>query len=128
MGRMLIISTDNQIYESLENFSKEFGCDFSIYNHSNDPLDIISEVLSKNSNIVILDDDFIAPNSTRLLENIRKVNPKLSVIFITSDLSIELGRAINSIGVKYYLIKPIDSMNLREFINSVRTQNQNLIF
>ncbi len=114
---MVTISKDNQIYESLENFAKEFGCDFSIYNNSNDPLDIISEVLSKNSNIVILDDDFIAPNSTRLL-----------VIFITSDLSIELGRAINSIGVKYYLIKPIDSMNLREFINSVRTQNQNFIY
>ncbi|MBK7105641.1 MAG: response regulator [Ignavibacteriae bacterium] len=125
---MLIISNDDQIYNSLENLSKEFGCDYSIFKNSKDPLDIVSEVLSKNSTLVILDDDFIAPNSIRLLETIKKVNPKLSIIFITSNLSIELGRAINNIGVTFYLIKPIDTLNLREFINSVRTQNQNLLY
>jgi len=128
MGKMLIISNDSEIYNSLDNFSKELGCDYNIYKNSNDPLDIVSEVLSKNSTLVILDDDFIAPNSIRLLETIKKVNPNLSIIFITSDLSIELGRAINNIGVKFYLIKPIDTINLSEFINSVRTQNQSLLY
>lgn len=126
MGKILIISNDIQINNSLESFSKEFNCECKIYKKSNDPLDIASEVLSKNSTLVILDDDFIAPNSIKLLETIKKVNPKLSIIFITSDLSIELGRAINNIGVKFYLIKPIDTINLREFINSVRAQNQSL--
>ncbi|MCB0749830.1 MAG: hypothetical protein KDC90_20415, partial [Ignavibacteriae bacterium] len=64
------------------------------------------------------------PNSVKILESIKKVNSKLAIIFITSDTSIELGRKINNIGVKYYLMKPISEDNLKEFVRSVKSQNE----
>lgn len=123
MGKIMFISNDNEMSDSLQTLANELNCDFSSYSNSKDPLDIVSEVVSNTSNILILDDDFLCPNSARLLVSIKKVSPKLSVIFITSDSSLELGRSINSIGVKYYLIKPIAEVDLREFIISVKTQN-----
>ena len=128
MGKMLVISSDDEMVNSLNGFSDEIDCECITYNNSNDPLDIVSEVMSKNPTLLLLDDDFIAPNSAKVLESFKKLNPKLSIIFITSDLSIELGRTINNIGVKFYLIKPIETENLKEFIKSVKNQNQNFIY
>ncbi|MCB0747258.1 MAG: hypothetical protein H6613_10425 [Ignavibacteriales bacterium] len=128
MSKMLLISSDFNLNSSLKKLSDEVKCDYCFYDKSEDPLDIISEVLSTNARLIILDDDFIAPASAKLLESIKKVKSKLSIIFITSDSSLELGRTINNIGVKFYLIKPISEENLREFIKSVRTQNQEQIY
>jgi FixJ family two-component response regulator len=130
MGKIMFISNDTEMSKSLQTLSSELSCDFSLYSNSKDPLDIISEVVAKTSNILILDDDYLSPNSTKLLVSIKKVSPKLPVIFMTSDTGLELGRSVNSIGVKYYLIKPITEVNLREFIISVKTQNDetNLIY
>jgi len=128
MGKLLVISSDDEMVNSLNGFSGEIDCECIIYNHSNDPLDIVSEAISKNPTLLLLDDDFIAPNSAKVLESFKKLNPKLPIIFITSDLSIKLGRTINNIGVKFYLIKPIETENLKEFIKSVKNQNQNFIY
>lgn len=128
MSKILLISNDSKLNSTLEKLSNEISCDLSFFNKSADPLDIISEVLSTNAHLIILDDDFIAPASAKLLESIKKVKSKLSIIFITADSSLELGRTINNIGVKFYLIKPITEENLREFIKSVKTQNQTQIY
>ncbi len=82
----------------------------------------MSHVCSNNPSLLIIDDDFVKPISERLLASIKKVNPKLPIIFITSNTSLELGRAINSIGVKYYLMKPLSDEDLKEFITSI-TEN-----
>lgn len=128
MSKILLISNDSNLNSSLEKLSSEINCELSFYNKSADSLDVISEVLSANAQLIILDDDYIAPASAKLLESIKKVKSKLAIIFITSDSSLELGRTINNIGVKFYLIKPISEENLREFIKSVRTQNQEQIY
>jgi response regulator of citrate/malate metabolism len=128
MGKMLLISKDEDMVNSLNGFAEELDCECFTFNSSNDPLDIISEVISKNPTLLLLDDDFVSPNTVKLLESLKKVNPKLSVIFITSDLSLEFGRTVNSIGVKFYLLKPIDTNNLKEFIKSVRNQNQKFYY
>ncbi|MCB9205950.1 MAG: response regulator [Ignavibacteriales bacterium] len=128
MSRMLLISNDNELKTYLNSTAEIMNCDFNFCNSSKDPVDIISEIFRKNSTLLILDDDFIAPNSVKILESIKKVNSKLSIIFITSDTSIELGRKINNIGVKYYLMKPISEDNLKEFVRSVKSQNEQHIF
>lgn len=128
MSRILLISIDEELKSNSKNVVKQMNCDFDLFNESNLPIDVVSEVFRKNSTLLILDDDFIAPNSVKILESIKKVNSKLSIIFITSDISLELGRKINKLGVKYYLIKPISEDHLKEFIKSVKTQNEEHIF
>ena len=124
---MLIISKDSSLTEALNNTANIMQCEYYNFSNSTDPLDIASEIFSINPSLLILDDDFTLPNSAKLLESLKKVNSKLQIIFITSDTGLELGRKINKIGVKYYLIKPIEKSSLIEFIKSVKTENEQYI-
>ena len=124
---MLIISKDNSLTKALNNTADIMQCEFYNFSNSTDSLDIASEIFSINPSLLIIDDDFTAQNSAKLLESIKKVNSKLQIIFITSDTGLELGRKINKIGVKYYLIKPIEKESLNEFIKSIKTENEQYI-
>lgn len=122
MIKILIISIDQNIkFFSEKNFNNP-DFQFITFSSTTDPLDIMSQVCSIHPSILILDDDFISPNSIHLLESIKKVNPKLSVIFVTSNTSLELGRKINSIGVKSYLMKPISESVFHEYLKSANRQ------
>ena len=124
---MLFISKDNILIQSVNYTAENLGCEYHNFSNSLDPLDIASEIFSINPSLLIIDDDFTAPNSAKILESLKKVNSKLQIIFITSDTGLELGRKINKIGVKYYLIKPIEKESLNQFIKSVKTENEQYI-
>jgi two-component system response regulator YesN len=127
MAKMLFISKDNILIQSVNYTAENLGCEYHNFSNSLDPLDIASEIFSINPSLLIIDDDFTAPNSVKILESLKKVNSKLQIIFITSDTGLELGRKINKIGVKYYLIKPIEKESLNQFIKSVKTENEQYI-
>lgn len=127
MAKMLIISKDKILIQSLNYTAENIDCEYYNFSNSIDPLDIASEIFSINPFLLIIDDDFTAPNSAKILESLKKVNSKVQVIFITSDTGLDLGRRINKIGVKYYLIKPIEKESLNQFIKSVKTENEQYI-
>ena len=92
MVKLLLISNDISLQNFLEKNSKESDFAFSPYSGSNDPLDIMSNVCGSNPSLLIIDDDFIKPISERLLTSIKKVNPKLPIIFITSRYKFRIGK------------------------------------
>lgn len=124
MIKVLLISKDKnlQILKDNEYLSEIYQ--FINYFSSSDSLDIMSQVCVTNPSILILDDDFTNPETPHLLSSIKKVHPKLNTIFITSDSSIEIGRRIHSIGVKFYMIKPVSEKKLSEFLKSIVKENQ----
>ena len=119
MIKILLISVDHNLKSFMEkNYSlPEFQ--LITFNSSKDPLDLISQVFSVNPSVLMMDDDFLLDMSDHLLRSIKNANPKLSVIFITSNTSLELGRKINSIGVKHYLMKPITENEMQQYLNSI---------
>jgi response regulator of citrate/malate metabolism len=88
----------------------------------------MSQVFGVNPSVLILDDDFLQNMSEHLLRSIKKANSKLSIIFITSNTSLEFGRIINSIGVKHYLMKPITENEMQEYLNSIIKEKTNIIY
>ncbi|VAX19472.1 hypothetical protein MNBD_IGNAVI01-1546 [hydrothermal vent metagenome] len=119
MIKILLISLDNTIKLFIERKFKKPEYQSIIFNETSDPLDIISQVCKINPAILIIDDDFINPNSLHLLKSTKNIKPNLSIVFITSNSSLELGREINRIGVKYYLIKPISEIEFYEYVKSI---------
>jgi DNA-binding NarL/FixJ family response regulator len=91
----------------------------SVVNHSSDPLDIMAAVCSHKPSVLLLDDDFVHPNSAHTLSSIKKVNEDLDIIFITSDSGISLGRAVSQLGIHYYAVKPLEYSELHEAIMSL---------
>lgn len=120
MMKILIISKDLELKNIISNISADIDCNINILDQSSDPLDAMSKVCTSNPSLLIIDDDFIKPNSMHLLKSIRSVRKDLKIIFVTSDDSIELGREISPLGIQYYAIKPIAEAELLELINTVK--------
>ena len=116
---MIILSRDNNLLEMMNQVSEEQDFNINVVNHSSDPLDIMAAVCSHKPALLILDDDFVEPNSAHILSSVRKVNEKLEIIFVTSNSGLEIGRAISQIGIHYYAIKPLQQSELSEVVLSL---------
>jgi DNA-binding NarL/FixJ family response regulator len=125
--KVLIVSNDINL---LKIFKSDLASQFdlvNVYAESNDPLDLMSTICSDNPSLLVIDDDFLKPNSAHLLNSVRKVNKNINIIFITSDPSIALGREISQLGIYYYAYKPIDPEEIKESITALtkpKLQNQ----
>lgn len=117
--RILLISTDNVLSAIVEDFGENNDAPAIIYNEDPTPIRILSFFLSAQPSVIIVDDDFMAPNSVTLIESIRNVNQKAKIIFTTSDSSLELGKKISQLGIYFYNIKPIVESEFKELLDSI---------
>ena len=79
----------------------------------------LSNFLSGKPSVLIVDDDYLKPNSVEILESIRNVNKEMKIIFASSDSSLELGKKVSQLGIYYYAIKPIDESEFKELLDSL---------
>ena len=91
----------------------------AIYKEDSDPMKVLSNILSVQPSVLIIDDDYLSPNTVSVLESVRSVNNKIKIIFVTSDSSIELGKAVSQLGIYFYAIKPIEDEEFRTLFNSL---------
>jgi len=117
--KILLISNDIVLIEKFRNPDIVFENIFTVYDKNNDLLDIMSFVLDNHPSVMIVDDDFLKPNSARIISSIKNALPKISIIFVTSDDSHTLGREISPLGIQYYAIKPVDINDMKDLIASI---------
>jgi response regulator of citrate/malate metabolism len=117
--RILLISDDNLLQSIVKSFGDNTGITPSVYNANPKPIKVLSSFLSLQPSVLIVDDDYLKPNSVEILESIRSVNKKTKIIFASSDPSLELGKEISQLGVYYYAIKPIDESEFKELLDSL---------
>lgn len=117
--RILLISEDNLLLTTLKNFGENPKVSTIVYNDDPKPIKVLSNFLSLQPSVLILDDDYLKPNSVEILESIRNVNNKMKIIFASSDSSLELGKKVSQLGIYYYAIKPIDESEIQELLDSL---------
>lgn len=117
--KIVTVSNDNRLIELINKPEVKGNHQLVIYNDSNDLLDVVSFVCINHTSVLIVDDDFLKPDSAHLLENLKKLNPKLAIMFITSDPGIELGKKISQLGIFFYGLKPLSENELEDSIRSV---------
>ena len=117
--KTILLSRDNELIHTIK-MSNLFSKDkFILLSDSNDSLDIMSTVCSESPTLLIADDDFLKPESAHILKSIKKVNKNIYIIFLSSDLSIELGREVSQLGIQYYALKPFGVEDLIEVVNFI---------
>lgn len=84
-----------------------------------DPLAILSDVIRMKPKLLVLDDDVLQDDATKLLKKIREVHPDMRIIFLTENPDVQYGKSVASIGVDYYAIKPISETNIFKAICSI---------
>lgn len=117
--RTLLISKDNSLITMVNDFGGSNGDTVTIYKSDSDPVKVLSNILSVQPSLLILDDDYLSPNSASILESIKKVNDKIKIIFVTSDSGIEIGKAVSQLGIFFYAIKPIEEEEVRTLFKSI---------
>ena len=117
--RILLISEDNLLLTIVKSFGEHSDASTAVYNDDPKPIKVLSNFLSRQPSVLIVDDDYLKPNSVEILESIRNVNKKMKIIFASSDSSLELGKKVSQLGIYYYAIKPIDESEFKELLDSL---------
>ena len=112
--RTILVSNDKDLLSIVEKSGLDLKQQIKIYNESKDPLDVMSVVCEANPSLLIVDDDFLAPETVHVLKSIRKVNRSLEIIFCTSNTSIAIGKEVSQLGIQYYAIKPFNEDELQQ--------------
>jgi DNA-binding NarL/FixJ family response regulator len=116
---ILVISNDIELINTVSCPPDVQDCITKVYNESRDPLDIMSTVCLVNPTILVIDDDFLEPETSHILSSIKKIMQKVAVIFVTSNTNIDLGREVSQMGVYYYALKPLENDAMIDALKSI---------
>ena len=73
--------------------------------------------LETKVDLIILDIDLPGKSAVDLIKIVMNIRPKTPLIVTSSDCSFETGQEIAKLGIWSYLPKPIDTKELRRFLN-----------
>ncbi len=79
----------------------------------------ISYVENNHVDLAILDIKLKKMSGIQVLEQLKKINPKLKVIMLTGYPTIETAREAIELGAGEYCVKPIDKTELEEKVAEV---------
>jgi len=117
--KIITVSNDTNLIKLIDKPEVKGQNQLIVYDKSKDLLDVISFIHTNHPSILIVDDDFLKPDSAHLLKNVKKMNPDLAIIFITSDPGIELGKKVSQVGIFFYGLKPLSENELEDSIRSI---------
>jgi DNA-binding NtrC family response regulator len=88
--------------------------------------DALLGIAEENVSLVILDSSVQEPSGIKTVEILRKMRPRLPVIVLSADHSVEAGREILQHGVFYYFVKPLDLAELDQIVRIALAPNKQL--
>jgi len=117
--KTILLSRDDELINTIMRANIFLKEKFFVLNEYGDALDIMSTVCSESPTLLIADDDFLKPKSAHILKSIKRVNNSIYIIFLSSDLSIDLGREVSQLGIQYYALKPLGVQDLIDVVNFI---------
>jgi DNA-binding response OmpR family regulator len=117
--KILIVSEDKLLMKMVGSFNFDSGIELKIFNEKVDPLPLLSSILEEHASSIVLDDDFLKPNTVQILKSMIKFHKNIPIVFVTSDSSLELGKEVSQLGIHFYAIKPLAENEFNELINSL---------
>lgn len=86
--------------------------------------DALLAVVEHDVALVILDLSIAEPSGSRTIEILRKIRPRLPVVVLSDDRSLEAGRQVLQYGVFYYLLTPFDVDELDQIVRIALTSTR----
>lgn len=116
MRQVLALSNEKMLFEGCEAMLTKNN-DIEIKTYA-DPLCIIENLLTLQSELIVIDVDFTAETTTRIIHIIRLINKRIPIVLILSKENMPICLAVFSRGAISYLTKPIAPQNLCDLISS----------
>ncbi len=122
---ILMITKDQKLKKITKAVELTTKNNFMIFDKSSELLEVTSRILKIKPSVIIIDDDFIKPNSAKIIKTIKEILYDINIIFVTSNNSIKFGRKINTLGIQFYAIKPIEENQIIDLLSSIITNQFN---
>lgn len=122
---ILMITKDQKLRKITKAVELTTKNNFMIFDKSSGLLEVTSKILKIKPSVIIIDDDFIKPNSAKIIKTIKEILYDINIIFVTSNNSIKFGRKINTLGIQFYAIKPIEENQIIDLLSSIITNQFN---
>ena len=114
MKRTILISNrDDREIDSLSVFFRRMGYRVESAKRL---VDVLNKVRSTNIHVLLLDDEIEDVKACDLIPLVKKTNPWLQVIMISSDESIDWVRRLRGAGIFYQAMKPVDMEEIKSAV------------
>jgi two-component system NtrC family response regulator len=126
-ARILVVDDDRSQREELAGFLRDLGADVS---EAGDGKEALEAVLRQAPDLCISDVRMPRMDGTRLLAEIRRINPEVGVVLVTAFGTVEDAVACLKQGAADYLLKPLDLDEVEHLVSrlleSRRLHRENL--
>ncbi len=121
MKKILVAEDDRNLSRSMDTWLTLEGFQVvTVYNGE----EALNKLLLQKYDLLITDIAMPRLNGQELIEQIRKVNPKLPIMVVSGKLNEDLVEALHQLGVNYIIPKPIKPSEFRNFISELFPDEQ----
>lgn len=114
MKRTILISNrDDREIDSLSVFFRKIGYRVETAKRL---VDVLNKVRNINIHVLLLDDEIEDVKAWDLIPLVKKMNPWLQVIMISSEESIDWVRRLRGAGIFYQAMKPVDMEEIKSAV------------
>ena len=122
-GKVLIACSNDECRANLLDLFAALR--LAVHSVFEDP-ELLFQLLEENYCVVVYDLDLSGMNGYKIVRIIRKMKPRIPLIVISKNISMELGGKILQEGVVYLALKPLNRTAIRSFICKVLDYHQSL--
>lgn len=120
-----VISKDYKLLKQLEDISRQLSISMGTIEPNHDYFTLTCKLSLSNSLLAVIDGDYFS-NSGELISAIRKISENITIIYLTSETSVESCKEVYIRGVNYFATKPISKEELLDVIsNNLFKYNKN---
>lgn len=120
MYRVIIVDDEHIIRQGLRVVVDWESCGFTIIDEADDGRIAMEKILEKSPELILLDIKMPEFDGVTLLSILRGKGYKGRIIFLTGFLEIEYAQKAIALGADAYLTKPIDEVELYQFLVEIK--------
>ncbi len=117
--RVLIGSTEPTVVTLLGELVQQRGLEWDAVETS---ADLLLQLLESDYELVVLDLDLPCAGDAKMVGVLRRIRPKIPLVVLSSNPSVELGGRVVQEGVAYYSVKPVAKETLQEVLDALLAQ------
>lgn len=117
--KILIVEDDPQVTNYITKRLAKWGYNSESANSGKEALKILS---IKDFDLILLDIMLPDYKGYDLIPKFKNINPKISIITMTGHNSRELELKVRGQGILYYMVKPIETKNLKLLLDHIKNK------
>ncbi len=114
---VLVATADGKVRDAICDFLRDFSGEYSVKPVEGSGRAILT-LLSEGVDLAIVDLNIGGISGLEAVEIMRRSRPKVPIIVISSDRSVETGSRVMQQGIFYYMLKPVRIDELKTVVES----------